>query len=98
MTAAAMNSGFVRPSGPAFRNPSASSAAEISAAHVGYRSAGSFAIAREMTLSIASGNPVLRRLARGGSSSRCAHATARRDSRGKTVSPVRHSYSRQPSE
>ena len=60
--------------------------------------AGSLAIAFRSTGSSSVGSRGLRSLALGGSSSRCAQATARRESRTNGASPVRHSYSRQPSE
>ena len=60
-------------------SPSAPSVAAISCAHVEKRSAGSFASARRNTPSRAVGSSLLRALARGGSSSRCAHATSSRD-------------------
>ena len=54
--------------------------AAIRAAQVGCRSAGSFASAVRITSSTAAGSAALRALALGGSCSRCAQATASRES------------------
>ena len=58
---------------------------------------GAFAIALRTTSSIAFGSCGFLADALGGSSSRCAHATARRESPEKGASPVKHSLWRQPS-